>query len=202
MAGARTAPSDVFINVPFDAEYENTFLALVASLVGLGLNPRCVLEVPPAIDRLRRLYSLIRSCPFSLHDLSRVQVGRTGPFRVPRFNMPFELGLAAAVALDADQHQWRVLERVPHRVAQSLSDISGYDPMIHNGTVRGTIDAILDIFGNVPDPPLSEAEDLLWMYRRLSRYRSALRATVYRTNSFKKLVLAAKGFAIERAGSE
>jgi hypothetical protein len=109
LARARTAPSDVFINVPFDAEYENTFLALIASLVGLGLNPRCVLEVPPAIDRLRRLYSLIRSCPFSLHDLSRVQVGRTGPFRVPRFNMPFELGLAAAVALDNDQHQWRVL---------------------------------------------------------------------------------------------
>jgi hypothetical protein len=109
LARARTAPSDVFINVPFDAEYENTFLALLASLVSLGLNPRCVLEVPPTIDRLRRLYSLIRSCPFSLHDLSRVQVGRTGPFRVPRFNMPFELGLAAAVALDNDQHQWRVL---------------------------------------------------------------------------------------------
>jgi hypothetical protein len=83
-----------------------------------------------------------------------------------------------------------------------LSDISGYDPTIHNGTVRGTIDAILDIFGNVPSPPLSEAEDLLWMYRRLSRYRSALGPAVYRTNSFKKLVLAAKGFAIERAGSE
>jgi len=200
LARARTAPSDVFINVPFDAEYENTFLALIASLVGLGLNPRCVLEVPPAIDRLRRLYSLIRSCPFSLHDLSRVQVGRTGPFRVPRFNMPFELGLAAAVALDDNQHQWRVLECVPHRVAQSLSDISGYDPTIHNGTVRGTVDAILDIFGNVPSPPLSEAEDLLWMYRRLSRYRSTLGVAVYRTNSFKKLVLAAKGFAIERAG--
>jgi hypothetical protein len=89
LARARTAPSDVFINVPFDAKYENTFLALIASLVGLGLNPRCVLEVPPGIDRLRRLYSLILSCPFSLHDLSRGQVGRTGPFRVPRFNMPF-----------------------------------------------------------------------------------------------------------------
>ena len=201
MARARTAPSDVFINVPFDGDYENTFLALIASLVGLGLNPRCVLEVPPAIDRLRRLHSLIRRCPFSLHDLSRVQVGRTGPFRVPRFNMPFELGLAAAIALDDDQHQWRVLECVPHRVAQSLSDISGYDATIHDGTVRGTIDAILDIFGNVPDPPVSEAEYLLWVYRRLSRYRSTLGAGVYRTNSFEKLVLAAKGFVIERAGS-
>jgi hypothetical protein len=201
LARARTTRSDVFINVPFDAVYENTFLALIASLVGLGLNPRCVLEVPPAVDRLRRLYSLIRSCPFSLHDLSRVQVGRTGPFRVPRFNMPFELGLAAAISLADDQHQWRVLECVPHRVAQSLSDIAGYDATIHNGTVRGTIDAVLDIFGNVADPPLSETEDLFWVYRRLSRYRSTVSTGVYRPNSFKRLVLAAKGFVIERARS-
>ena len=198
MRPARTGPSDVFINVPFDNGYQNTFLALIASLVGLGLNPRCVLEVPPATDRLRRLYSLIRSCPFSLHDLSRVQVARTGPFRVPRFNMPFELGLAAAVALGDDQHQWRVLECVRHRVNQSLSDISGYDATIHNGTVRGAIEAMLDIFGNVPAPPLSETEDLLWVYRRLSDYGSTLPG-VYRTSSFKKLVLAAKAFVIERA---
>ena len=161
MPRATTAPTDVFINVPFDDDYENTFLALIASLVGLGLNPRCVLEVPPY--------------------------------------MPFELGLSAAIALDDDRHQWRVLERVPHRVAQSLSDISGYDPTIHGGTVCGTIDAILDIFGNVPAPPLSEANELLWVYRRLRRYRSRLGAGLYRANSFKKLVLAAKGFVIERA---
>jgi hypothetical protein len=82
-----------------------------------------------------------------------------------------------------------------------LSDISGYDATIHNVTVRGTIHATLDIFGNVPAPPLSEVEDLLWVYGRLSRYRSTLGAAVYRPNSFKKLVLAAKGFAIDRAGS-
>jgi len=41
------APSDVFINVPFDPQHEKLFLALFAGLVGLGLNPRSVLEVPP-----------------------------------------------------------------------------------------------------------------------------------------------------------
>jgi len=201
LARATTAPSDVFINVPFDAGYENTFLALIASLVSLGLNPRCVLEVPPSTDRLRRLYALLRSCPFSLHDLSRVQVSASGPFRVPRFNMPFELGLAAAIALRDDQHQWRVLETMPHRVAQSLSDIAGYDPSIHNGTVQGTLEAVLDIFANMPAPPLSEIVDLFWVYRRLRRYRSALGGTIYRTNTFKKLVLAAKAFVIERTAT-
>jgi hypothetical protein len=42
------APSDVFINVPFDPQHEKLFLALLAGLVGLGLNPRSVLEVPPS----------------------------------------------------------------------------------------------------------------------------------------------------------
>ncbi len=203
MARSKIVPSDVFINAPFDGAYENVFLALIAGLVSLGLNPRCVLEVPPSIDRLRRLDSIIRSCPFSLHDLSRVQVGRAGPFRVPRFNMPFELGLAAAVALATHppKHQWLVLERIRHRVGQSLSDIAGYDANIHHGTVEGTINVVLDIFGNVRNPPLSATEDLLWVYRKLSRFRRTLPAGVYRASSFKQLVLAARGFVIERVES-
>jgi len=99
--------SDVFINVPFDSKYERLFLVLIAGLTCLGLNLKCVLEVPTAKDRLRRLTALLGSCPFSLHDLLRVQVSRTGSFTVPRFNMPFELGIAAAVAelQTAPQHQ-------------------------------------------------------------------------------------------------
>ena len=96
------SPSDVFVNVPFDSQHETLFLALIAGLVALGLNPRCVLEVPPSTDRLRRLYNLVRACPFSIHDLSRVQLS-SRPFRVPRFNMPFELGLAAAIAFESAQ---------------------------------------------------------------------------------------------------
>ncbi len=52
--------SDVFINVPFDPQHEKLFLALLSGLVGLGLNPRCVLEVPATTDRLRRIYKLVR----------------------------------------------------------------------------------------------------------------------------------------------
>jgi hypothetical protein len=41
---------------------------------------------------------LIRSCGYSLHDLSRVKVDLRRP-RTPRFNMPFELGLTVINAL-------------------------------------------------------------------------------------------------------
>ena len=55
-------------------------------------HPRTVLEIPPSADRLERILHLLGECAFSLHDLSRVEVSPRG---LPRFNMPFELGLAA-----------------------------------------------------------------------------------------------------------
>ena len=192
------SPSDVFINVPFDPPHERLFLALIAGLVALGLNPRCVLEVPPSTDRLRRLYKLVRACPFSIHDLSRVQLS-AGPFRVPRFNMPFELGLAAAIAFeDGANHQWRALECVPFRLNQSLSDIGGYDHSVHSGTVEGTMEVLLDIFGNAKRLPLSDLGDLMWTYRRVREFRGTIRSNVYRANAFRKVVVAARFFVEQR----
>jgi hypothetical protein len=84
---SKPASSDVFINVPFDGTYERLFLALISGLVGLGLNPRCVLEIPPDQDRLRRLHSIVQACPFSLHDLSRVVLTARGLVAQKRANV-------------------------------------------------------------------------------------------------------------------
>jgi hypothetical protein len=45
-----SAPS-VFINCPFDPSYERLFVALVGSLMALGLAPRSVLEVQGTTER-------------------------------------------------------------------------------------------------------------------------------------------------------
>jgi len=82
----------VFLNVPFDKGYESLFVSLISALVSLGRVPHCVLEVPdPGIGRLPRILRLIRSCPVSMRDLSRVGLP-------VRFNMPFELGIAVALS--------------------------------------------------------------------------------------------------------
>jgi hypothetical protein len=123
-------PADVFLNIPFTDSHEFLYVALIAGLVALRLNPRCVLEIPPQQSRLQRLYQLIASCPYSIHDLSHVRLSSSG-HRVPRFNMPFELGIAVAVALaeqGAKAHQFRIFEAKPYRLQQSLSDILGHDP--------------------------------------------------------------------------
>ena len=102
---------DVFLNVPFDRKYEPLLIALVAGLTAFGLAPRCVLEIPPREDRLRRLHDLLSTCQASVHDLSPVGIYGSSP-RCARFNMPFELGLAVARSLSGARHFWTTL---PHR---------------------------------------------------------------------------------------
>jgi hypothetical protein len=63
----RSTASDVFINIPFDRRNEYLYLSLIAAIVGLGLAPRCVVEIPHDAARLKRIFDLIRSCEYSIH---------------------------------------------------------------------------------------------------------------------------------------
>jgi hypothetical protein len=108
--------------------------------------PRVTLEIPGGVRRLDRIFALIQSCEFSVHDLSRVQLDRTKP-RTPRFNMPFELGLAVAwEKLKGGRHVWFVMETMRHRLAKSLSDLNGTDVYIHAGTIKGVFREIGNAF--------------------------------------------------------
>ncbi len=88
----RTRES-TFLNIPYDPSFTKLYLAYIAGVSSFGLLPRATLEIPGGEPRLDRILSLIRSCAYSLHDLSRVQLDPHPP-KTPRFNMPFELGLA------------------------------------------------------------------------------------------------------------
>src|SRR6266436_3362168 len=95
-----------FLNIPFDDKYESLFLAFIAGLSGVGLTPQTVLQIPGSHRRLDRLTKLISSCQYSFHDLSRVELDSKRP-ATPRFNMPFELGLAVACAEHVNrEHRW------------------------------------------------------------------------------------------------
>jgi hypothetical protein len=107
--------------------------------------PHCVLEIPPSPQRLERILDLVRRCPVSIHDLSRVQTSPSNTGRVPRFNMPFELGLACA--LRASGRRVFVMEEVPYRLQATLSDMNGHDPVIHGGRPDGVLRCVLDCLG-------------------------------------------------------
>jgi hypothetical protein len=127
----------IFLNLPYDPKFKNLFLSYICAIHAFGMIPRVTLEIPGGMRRLDRIFELIQSCEYSVHDLSRVQLDRAKP-RTPRFNMPFELGLVVAWQKVGDAgHVWFVMEAVNHRLAKSLSDLSGTDVYIHNGTIKG-----------------------------------------------------------------
>jgi hypothetical protein len=187
----------VFLNVPFDASYEPLFIALIASLVSIGRIPRTVLEISESGQgRLRRILSQMETCRVSLHDLSRVG-------QPPRFNMPFELGLAYALRSyhrPTRRYLFVLLESVPHRLGRTLSDLAGHDPLIHNGKPIGVIAAVLDSIGSPHDDP--SPEDVYSIWRRLMRVSRALKArhhtdSVFSRTMFNRLVAAATQLAAE-----
>lgn len=139
-------PKGVFLNAPFDSDYEPLFVTLVATLVAAGFKPHCVLEIREhGQGRLARIYELMKGCRVSIHDLSRMG-------SPPRFNMPFELGLACSLKLEQpDQYDVVVFESRRFRADRSLSDYKGHDIAIHRGTCNGIISAVLETFQtNVP----------------------------------------------------
>ncbi len=137
MPSSRRPPADVF---------QNLCLAYICGISALGFVPRATLEIPGGSRRLDRIFRLIRNCPFSVHDLSRVELDRKRP-PTPRFNMPFELGLCVAwERIGKKKHTWFVYESRMRRLAKSLSDLNGSDPHIHGGTVTGVLRELCSAF--------------------------------------------------------
>lgn len=187
-ADERTA----FCNFPFDDDYRPLYLALIASLLCTGQTPRTVLEIPPSKDRLERILDLLGQCAFSLHDLSRVQTSRG----LPRFNMPFELGLAAGLAQQGGRHQFRLLEARPNRLQRSLSDLNGYEAFIHRGTPDGMFGVTCDIFTSLRPFPIGDGQRFRNVHRALTAFvnRQYPRGTLYTPDRYSQVVLAATTF--------
>jgi hypothetical protein len=198
MSPSALRDASVFVNVPFDPPYEPLFLSLLTGLVCLGRVPRTVLELDASTARLDRLIAIIDSCASSVHDLSRVQTTPSSYGRLPRFNMPFELGLACSRNYHS-QHEFFIFEEKSHRLQISTSDLNGFDPLIHGGTIDGILDATLDAFGRASgrDPTPEMLRRVASEVRRFARTKliSRDKSQVFKRNGFQQVVAAAAGLA-------
>ena len=52
----------VFLNVPYDRQFENLFLAYIAAVNAYGFIPRAAVEIPFGRFRLDLITDLIESC--------------------------------------------------------------------------------------------------------------------------------------------
>src|SRR2546428_12744517 len=200
----RLPINTAFVNVPYDPDYEKLFIALIAGLSGFGLIPHATLEIPGSERRLTRIMGLLRRCRYSFHDLSRVELDATPP-ETPRFNMPFELGLAVALRQTlVRRHAWFVLEARAHRLSKSLSDLGGTDEHVHGGTPRGVLRTLTDALARSRHrPTVAELEQIYAdVVKGAAAIKESLRAeSLYSARPFKELVVAARISARQRIKS-
>lgn len=146
---------NVFINCPFDDPYTPLFNAIVFTVHDIGFRPRCALEASNAGQfRLNKIMDIISSCKYSIHDLSRTQIDKAT--KLPRFNMPLELGLDLGCRrFGVPFHQGKVslvLDVELHRYEKFISDIKGQDIYAHGGSVEKVIEIVRNWLRNELDP--------------------------------------------------
>lgn len=137
----------VFINCPFDDDYQGIFHALLYTVLACGFEPRCALEEDDAMEvRIHKIVRIIEECPLGIHDVSRTELDAV--HQLPRFNMPFELGIfiGASHILKPRVSKRRalVLDRDRYRYQKFLSDIAGQDIRSHDGDSSKAIRATRD----------------------------------------------------------
>jgi hypothetical protein len=195
--GRQDSAKAVFLNIPYDRKFKHLYLAYIVGVSALGLAPFATLGIP-GDRRLNRIFSLIQSCKYSIHDLSRVEIDAHPP-RTPRFNMPLELGLAVAwQRLKSQSHRWFIFESQLRRAEKSCSDISGTDVYIHNAEVRGVFRQLRNALvrpNNQPTVPQMIAiyGELKPIVRRI--LRDAGTDDVYEAQVFAEITLAAQQLA-------
>jgi hypothetical protein len=146
-APAEDFGRSVFINCPFDATYRPLFRALVFTVCDAGFHARCALEADDSGEvRLDKILKIIRACRLSIHDISRTELDASS--KLPRFNMPFELGLdLGARKYGGPPLQGKVLlvlDRERYRFQKFISDIAGQDIKAHDGKPAEIVHVVRD----------------------------------------------------------
>lgn len=151
----------VFLNHPQDSQFRPIRDALIFAVHDCGFIARAALEASDGSQlRLDKIYQLIDECRFGIHDLSRTELSRSS---LPRFNMPFELGIfLGCKRFGGGRHRTKsclVLERHRYQSQQFLSDLSGVDVEAHDNDPDTAIKRVRDWLkaasrrSNVPSAP-------------------------------------------------
>lgn len=124
--------AQVFLNYPFDENFQSMADGLNFSVVAAGMIPVCARDLSvPDRPRLDMLIEAITHCQYSAHDFSRFT--GEGIDNLARMNMPLEMGFALCHAFTTQRHECRCAFFVPtkHDYQAFASDLSGLDPLCH-----------------------------------------------------------------------
>jgi hypothetical protein len=158
---------NVFYNCPFDDAYQPLFEAALFTIYRCDFFLRCAKEFNDSGKiRIENIVNLISASKYGIHDLCRVELDST--LKLPRFNMPLELGIfiGAIKFGDANTHgqkEYLILDNEGFRFKAFISDIGGQDIKHYNSTEM-IIKRIRDWLSNKTDAVLPSAKFINYEY--------------------------------------
>lgn len=152
VSSSRKYDSSVFLNCPFDRQYLNLFHAIIFAVQDCGFTARSAQEINDTSQiRVSKIAQIIAECRVGIHDLSRTQLDKES--KLPRFNMPLELGMFLGAKTYGDRVQRAkvclVLDREAFRYQRFCSDIAGQDISAHGGKVERALGVVRDFLSSL-----------------------------------------------------
>ena len=156
---------NVFINCPFDDTYDPIFYAIVFTVHDAGFGARCAKEQSDSGEvRIVKIMRIIGECRYGIHDISYTELDPG--VNLPRFNMPYELGLFLGCQHFGKKHHQDkyclVLDREKYRYEKFLSDIKGQDISSHNGKPEDAVKQIRKWLATTSKHPRIPSSDKIW----------------------------------------
>lgn len=148
MIAKKEYDRNVFVNCAFDDNFIDMFRAITFTIHNCGFIVRCALEAKNSQGvRIDRIVKIVEQCRYGIHDISCVELTEKSP--LPRFNMPYELGVFMGCKSYGEgmhkKKEFLVLDAVPHRYKQLISDLAGYDFLPHHNQVDTVIEAQIQV---------------------------------------------------------
>lgn len=153
----------VFINCPYDNQFKTMFRTMVFTVLKCKYTPRSAQELEDSSElRLTKIYQIIEECRYGIHDLTRVELDNG----LPRFNMPFELGLFFGAKRYGNEEQadksCLIFERKKHSYEKFISDIKGQDIAAHELKPKELIRRIRDWLSSINKSQSIEGGTAMW----------------------------------------
>lgn len=152
---------NVFYNCPFDDEYQTTFEAVLFTIYRCGFTLRCAREFNDTGKiRIDNIVKLISESSYGIHDLCRVELDKTS--KLPRFNMPLELGIFIGAIRFGNKNshakkEYLILDSENFRFKSFISDIGGQDIKTYT-SINTLIRSIRDWLSNKTEDKIPSAQ--------------------------------------------
>jgi hypothetical protein len=171
MTAVKNYERNVFINCPFDDDYNKIFNAILFVTHRCGFILRCSKEFDDSNEiRIKKIVDLIGQSKYSIHDLSRVTLDTSAG--LPRFNMPLELGICMGALEYGTKRQkdnkYLVIESERFRFKQFISDISGQDIENHEDKVDDAIRIVRDWLSQKTNESIPSASIVITEFKKFN----------------------------------